>query len=74
MAKKGHWVPAEIEDKEITYSYEPHSTVSLKGTPWPYCKYCGLVYLRNRITRWCIRMGCNADYHPQFQKMLNRGK
>lgn len=69
---KGHWIQTEIEDREITYSHEKHSPVPLKGTPWMYCKYCGLVYLKNRITRWCIRMGCNSDYHPQFKTMLNR--
>ena len=74
MAKKGHWVPAEIEDVEIKYSYEPHSPIKVKSIPWLYCRYCGLVYLNNKITRWCIKMGCNSDYHPNFKKRLYGGK
>ena len=66
----GYWVPAQIEDQEITYSYEKHAPIPLKGTPWLYCRYCGLLYLSNQFTRWCIRMGCNNSYHPLYEKML----
>lgn len=69
---KGHWVPAEIEDKIIKYSLETHSPIKLKGTPWIYCKYCGLLYLNNQITKWCIKMGCNHEYHKQYKMMLRR--
>jgi hypothetical protein len=67
---KGSWVTVQIEDKEITYSFEAHSPTKLKNTPWLYCKYCGLVYLRNPITNWCIKMGCNYRYHKDYQTML----
>jgi len=70
--KGGYWVPAEIEKKEITYSFEAHSAQPLKGTPWLYCRYCGLLYLNNLITKWCIKMGCNADYHRDFKRMLDK--
>jgi len=70
--KGGHWVPAVIEDVEITYSYERHTPIKLKGTPWLYCRFCGLLYLNNAITRWCVRMGCNCDYHKDFKRMLHR--
>lgn len=69
---KGGWVTVQLEDEPITYSYEKHSPILLKGTPWLYCRYCGLLFLNNGITRWCIRMGCNSSYHPQFKKMLAR--
>jgi hypothetical protein len=72
MGKNGYWVPADFEDKEITYTYEQHKPVPLKGTPWHYCQYCGLVFLKNRITRWCVRMGCSATYHPQFKNILKK--
>jgi hypothetical protein len=72
MAQQGHWVPAEIEDVELTYSFEPHKVKKLKGSPWLYCSYCGLLYLRNPITKWCIKMGCNNSYHKQFKFMLNK--
>ena len=70
MSKGGYWVPADIKDEKITYSYERHGSVKLKGTPWLYCKYCGLLYLKSAITRWCIRMGCNNEYHRDYKRML----
>lgn len=36
----------------------PHATKAYKGIPWPVCKYCGLVYLRNKPTKKAIRKGC----------------
>ena len=72
MSKGGYWVPANIEDQEETYSFEGHSPQQLKGTPWLYCRYCGLVYLNNFISRWCVKMGCNSRIHPQFERMLKR--
>jgi len=72
MSKSGYWVPAEIDDKKIKYTYEKHSPIMLRGTPWVYCKYCGLVYLNNRFTKWCIKKGCNNSYHPEYRKTMNR--
>ena len=72
MAKGGYWVPAQLEDIEIKYIYEKHSPISLKGSPWLYCKHCGLLYLRNEFTQWCVRMGCYNEYHPMYKKTLNR--
>jgi hypothetical protein len=72
MSKGGYWVPAEIEDEIIKYSYERHGPIKLKGTSYLYCKYCGLLYLKNSITRWCIRMGCNNEYHRDYKRILNK--
>ena len=72
MSKDGYWIPAEIEDVEITYSFEPHKTRKLKGSPWLYCTYCGLLYLKNPLTKWCIKMGCNNSYHKQYKYMLKK--
>lgn len=74
-SKGSHWVtidPGEIEEKEISYKYERHSPIILKGSSLLYCKYCGLLYLNNSITRWCIRVGCLHEYHRDFRKILNR--
>lgn len=70
--KKGGWVTAKLDDEEIKYTYERHKPISLKNTPWLYCRYCGLVYLNNDITRWSIKMGCNSAYHPSFNIMLKK--
>lgn len=70
MAKSGSWVTVQLEEKEIVYKYEQHAPIPLKGTPWLYCKYCGLLYLKNNFTRWAIRMGCMNRFHPTHNKML----
>ena len=36
----------------------PHETKRIKGLPWLVCRYCGLVYLRNDLTRRAISAGC----------------
>jgi hypothetical protein len=37
----------------------PHSmTRRLKHFPWPVCKHCGLVGLRNKATKKALRVGC----------------
>ena len=73
MSKQGYWIQAEIEDEEITYSFEAHKPRKLgKRIPWLYCAHCGLLYLKNPITRWCIKMGCNHTYHKQFKFMLKK--
>ena len=71
--KQGYWIQAEIEDEEIVYSFEPHKPRKLSKTiTWLYCGHCGLLYLKNPITRWSIKMGCNHTYHKQFKFMLKK--
>jgi hypothetical protein len=71
--QSGHWVPAIIEDEEITYSFEAHKPRKLsKSIPWLCCANCGLLYLNNPITKWCIKMGCNHSYHNQFKFILKK--
>ncbi len=36
----------------------PHQAKKLKQLSWPVCKFCGLVYLKNELTRQAIRVGC----------------
>ena len=71
--KGGYWVPAQIDDEIIHYKFEGHSPQKLKGLPWLYCKFCGLMYLNNSITKWCIKMGCSHEYHYDYKKMLRGG-
>jgi hypothetical protein len=37
----------------------PHVTKKLRGLPWVFCRFCGLVYLNNEPTREAIRRGCD---------------
>ena len=65
------WITVDnIKDTSLTYSYERHKPIKLKNTPWLYCQYCGLLYLNNQATKWCIRMGCNYIYHKDFRRKL----
>lgn len=59
-------------DEEIKYEYEAHSPIKKKYLPWPYCRYCGLIFLKNKTTKWCINMGCNSRYHPKYKQMLKK--
>ena len=54
----------------MSYVYEKHFPVKVKFMPWLMCKYCGLVFLKNNLTKWCIKMGCAHEDHPAFKKML----
>jgi hypothetical protein len=55
---------------EEVYTYEPHSGAILRGTGRMRCRYCGLVYLNNVISKWCVKMGCNAALHPGHDRKL----
>lgn len=48
------------------YRLEPHQFGTRKGIPWSSCKSCGLLNLRNELTAWCVKMGCNASDHPEY--------
>lgn len=38
--------------------------------PREICVKCGLVYLKNALTQWCIEQGCNHMDHTNYQKKL----
>lgn len=52
------------------YKMEGHSWVSSKKLPWPYCKRCKLLKLRNRLTDWCVKHGCNSADHPGYKSAV----
>lgn len=70
MSKK-EWVTITEpwKPEKITYKFEKHSPVKSKSFPWMYCKYCGLVYLKNRFTKWAIKTGCLNEYHIDYKRM-----
>lgn len=55
----------DIERKQ-PYKLEPHTFRTRKRLPWAYCIHCGLLMMRNPLTEWCVRMGCNASDHPEY--------
>jgi hypothetical protein len=50
-----------------TYRLEPHSFYFNKRIGKSVCSYCGLVYLKNPLTEWSVRMGCLSSEHPQYE-------
>jgi len=66
------WVTAEIEDVKETYKFEPHKPRQLtKRFPWPVCQFCGLVFLKNKATKWCIKTGCMHELHRDYKNNFN---
>jgi hypothetical protein len=59
-------------DEELKYTFESHTTIKVKNIPWSFCKYCGLIFLNNPATKWCIKMGCNNRYHPQYKQTIKK--
>ena len=61
------WVTIQVGAyKPEPYKFEPHSPKKVKFLPWSVCT-CGLIYLRNELTAWCVSKGCNYDAHPQYK-------
>lgn len=50
------------EVKAVGHTFKSH-----KGFPWPVCSGCGLVRLKNALTEWCVRNGCNHTDHPGYR-------
>jgi hypothetical protein len=55
----------DIERRQ-PYALEAHAFVPSKRLTWLICKRCGLLTLRNPLTAWCVKMGCNAANHPEY--------
>ena len=75
---KGEWIKFNSDEK-IKYEYEPHSpkpAPSGSKLSWRVCSGCGLIYLNNALTKWCVDKGCGAKYHQDYErkvKELGRG-
>ena len=63
---------AYINEEKINYKYESHTPTRIKGIPWTLCKHCGLVYLKNSLTQWCIAKGCLSCYHSDYNSVLRK--
>jgi len=44
-----------------------HRRKPLGRTGFFYCPGCGLVFLKNWISRLCDRLGCDYENSPQFK-------
>lgn len=63
----------DIERRQ-PYKLEPHVFKVSKKLPWLRCQRCGLLNLRNELTAWCMKMGCNASDHPEFAARCRNSK
>lgn len=53
-------------------NFRPHAWKAIKGLPWPVCTGCGLLRLKNALTDWCVRHGCNHEDHPGYAEAVKR--
>lgn len=58
--------------EKSSYKLKGHSFKPMKGIGKQHCSCCGLVALRNPLTDWCIKKGCNASDHPQYNATVKR--
>ena len=64
------WIQGEIKNIKETYTFESHKPIMIKRIPWPVCQYCGLVFLKNKMSRWCVKTGCNHSLHRDYKKQF----
>lgn len=47
----------------VTETTKPHSMTHIKNCSWPvFCKRCGLVALKNKVSQKALQRGC-IEYH-----------
>jgi hypothetical protein len=67
------WLPADIKDIKEVYKFEAHNPRRLtKRYTYPVCRFCGLVFLKNKITKWSIKMGCMNELHRDYKRQFKR--
>jgi hypothetical protein len=61
----------EIEKRQ-PYKFEAHTFKTRRRMTWPVCQRCGLVLLRNELTDWAVKHGCNNTDHPDYRAAVAR--
>jgi len=54
------------------YVMEGHAPVKVRWFAWPICRKCALVYLKNPLTAWCVKHGCNYADHPNYRAAIRK--
>ena len=54
------------------YTFKGHTFKPMPRIGKQLCSGCGLLALRNDITRWCIKKGCNYADNPHHKAALRR--
>ncbi len=63
----------DIERRQ-PFRMEPHCFVPVRRLAWLRCRHCGLLALRNDLTAWCIKAGCNAKDHPEHASRVRNAR
>lgn len=59
-------------DTSDQYTFEPHHFVHVRFMSYPLCTKCGLVFLKNALTAWSVKKGCDARLHPDFKAQVRK--
>jgi hypothetical protein len=60
-----------VREEQPKYEgFIPHRWDKLRFLPWLVCRSCGLIRARNLATDWCVRMGCDHEWHPQYKATM----
>lgn len=51
-----------------------HNVKPLFKTGFRHCQDCGLIILRNSITEFCVKLGCEFREHPKYKAWLKNPK
>lgn len=55
------------------YKIDPHHFIPMSKKSkcaYPYCVACGLIYMKNGLSEWAAKQGCNYKEHPSFKTKL----
>lgn len=54
------------------YVMEHHAPVKVGWFSALVCRKCWLVYLKNPLTAWCQKHGCNYADHPNYKAAIRK--
>lgn len=54
------------------YKKKNHIFIPLRMVGRNYCRLCGLVLLKNKMTEWSVNKGCYHSDHPNYKRALKR--
>lgn len=64
----------ELGTLEPKRSNRGHSYTHVAKVSWPsFCKYCGLIPLKNAISKLCAKLGCDYALDPRVKQWRRTG-
>lgn len=59
----------ELSDVDPVRTNRGHSWTHCRKVSWPqFCKYCGLIPLKNEISQLCARLGCDYEHDARVKQ------